>query len=319
MSDPLVSIVIPIYNVEKYLNECIDSVVAQTYINLEIIVINDGSSDDSLQILHSYGSNYENIKVLTQKNQGQSVARNMGISHATGKYIYFLDADDYIHIKTIEKLVEKMERNDLDLIRFSARTFSDDNLHEYNMRSYNFSSYFDKSKVYNNEEFSQINLEAFTASPVLYMTKKEILIQSNLKFKPTIIHEDEIFTLELFLNVDRVMYDPFPYYNRRYRKGSTMTTNTKEHNLKSFESRVIVVEDLLKALKRYNNSSKRELIKARLKANTRSIKWNKSISLKSKRIAFKKIHDWNAIIFYIYYAFSFIKRIVRYINHKINI
>lgn len=125
MSYPLVSVIIPVYNVENYLKECLDSVLNQTYKNIEVIVINDGSTDKSLHILEDYSSKFNNIKIIDQENSGQSVARNKGLENAKGKYIYFLDSDDYILPDTLKKLIKKLEMNNLDIIRFAARPFSE--------------------------------------------------------------------------------------------------------------------------------------------------------------------------------------------------
>lgn len=99
---PKVSIIVPIYNAEKYLPKCLDSIITQSINNIEIICINDGSTDDSLDILKKYATKDARIKLINQINSGQSVARNKGLDIATGDYIYFVDADDYIHPQTLE-------------------------------------------------------------------------------------------------------------------------------------------------------------------------------------------------------------------------
>jgi glycosyltransferase involved in cell wall biosynthesis len=103
-TESLISVVVPVYMVEKYLSRCIDSILGQTYNNFEIILINDGSRDDSPKICNKYASIYENISVIHQKNAGLSAARNSGINAAKGKYITFIDSDDYIHEKLLEIL-----------------------------------------------------------------------------------------------------------------------------------------------------------------------------------------------------------------------
>lgn len=101
---PLVTIIIPVYNTEKYLKKCLNSVVNQTYKNLEIIVINDASSDNSLAILENYAKKYKNIKLVNNPvNLGVSISRNIGLDCANGDYIYFLDSDDFIRNDAIEK------------------------------------------------------------------------------------------------------------------------------------------------------------------------------------------------------------------------
>src|SRR5690625_1653273 len=118
MNNTLISVIIPVYNVENYLVECMKSVVNQTYENIEIIAIDDGSTDNSLKILEDFALRNDNLTIVSQENSGQSVARNKGIKKAQGKYIYFLDSDDYILPQTFEQLINTLEENKLDLIRF---------------------------------------------------------------------------------------------------------------------------------------------------------------------------------------------------------
>jgi len=119
MSDALVSIIIPIYNVEKYLRESLERVVNQTYKNLEIILLNDGSTDSSLDICNDYKAQDNRIKVIDKVNTGQGDTRNKGIEMATGKYIYFADSDDLIDYKLIETAVAGIEEKESDIYIFN--------------------------------------------------------------------------------------------------------------------------------------------------------------------------------------------------------
>lgn len=111
-SNPLVSIIIPVYNTEKYLKDCLDSVLSQTYQNLEIILIDDGSTDNSSQILKQYAKKDSRIKIITQKNQGQSTARNYGLKEASGEYVSFIDSDDAIEKDFVSSLLSPYLKND---------------------------------------------------------------------------------------------------------------------------------------------------------------------------------------------------------------
>src|SRR5690606_15460378 len=104
MKKPLISVVIPVYNVESYLENCINSIVQQTYSNLEIILVNDGSTDNSTKICETAASKDSRIVLINQKNQGVSSARNNGLSIARGEWIYFIDADDFLNLDTFELL-----------------------------------------------------------------------------------------------------------------------------------------------------------------------------------------------------------------------
>ena len=122
---PVVSIIIPVYNVESYLAECLDSACNQTLKNIEIICINDGSTDNSLNILQEYEKRDNRISIISQDNRGASRARNIGIQHAKGKYIYFLDSDDYLAHDALEMLVNTMETGNLELLLFNANVFGE--------------------------------------------------------------------------------------------------------------------------------------------------------------------------------------------------
>ena len=112
---PLVSIIVPIYNVEKYLAKCLDSLVTQSYPNVEILAVNDGSLDGSASIAETYQKSYPSIRLLNKQNGGLSDARNYGIKHARGLLLMFIDSDDYINPTMVEKLVNALETHHADI------------------------------------------------------------------------------------------------------------------------------------------------------------------------------------------------------------
>ena len=118
-----VSVIIPVYNVEKYLEECLDSVVNQTLKEIEIICINDGSIDNSVKILEKYRDKYSNIKVINQKNLGVGRARNVGVKLAKGEYIFFLDSDDYIEVDALEKCYIEAKQHRLDVVLIDSKSY----------------------------------------------------------------------------------------------------------------------------------------------------------------------------------------------------
>ena len=125
-----ISIIVPVYNAEKYLVKCLDSLVNQTKKNIEIILVNDGSKDKSIDILNEYKEKYPDmITIISQENQGQSAARNSGIENATGKYIAFVDSDDYVSKNMFEKLYEKAIEKDYDIVASNVNcVYPDKNL-----------------------------------------------------------------------------------------------------------------------------------------------------------------------------------------------
>lgn len=120
---PKVSVIIPVYNTEKYLKECLDSVICQTLTDIEIICVNDGSTDSSLEILKEYASKDERIKVLEQKNKGAGAARNLGLKYAKGEYLAFLDSDDFYNPDFLEKMYNKANKTLADLVICSVNSY----------------------------------------------------------------------------------------------------------------------------------------------------------------------------------------------------
>ena len=230
----LVSVVIPVYNSEIYISDCIDSVLAQTYPHFEIIAIDDGSSDNSLDILKSY-QKHQNFKLLQIENSGQSVARNLGIEHAKGKYLIFVDSDDCWKDNTLAVTVSLAENKQLDMVLFDGETFIDDKINDEQTRE-SLSAYLAKGfkpdtyvrnapeVVFSGGDFlaHQMDKSKVIASPVLYLFKLEKF--KNISFVPDIIHEDNAFTMELLVDNGRVMATPTTLYRRRLRKNSIMSS-----------------------------------------------------------------------------------------------
>jgi glycosyltransferase involved in cell wall biosynthesis len=132
MESSLVTIAVAVYNTEKYLKDCMDSVVNQTYQNLEIICVNDCSTDKSLEILEEYAAKDTRIKIITnEKNSGLGVTRNVGIDAAHGEYILFIDSDDWLDLTACEKLIPKAKENDSDIVFYSAYEVSEDKKKEW--------------------------------------------------------------------------------------------------------------------------------------------------------------------------------------------
>ena len=121
---PKISVIIPVYNTEKYIKECLDSVICQTLSDIEIICIDDGSIDNSLQILSEYEKKDERIRVLKQKNRGAGSARNLGLKFAKGEYIAFLDSDDFFNFNFLEKMYNKAQKHDSDIVICSANSYN---------------------------------------------------------------------------------------------------------------------------------------------------------------------------------------------------
>ncbi|GAA0483959.1 glycosyltransferase [Alkalibacterium sp. m-11] len=242
MNQPLVSIIVPAYNVERYIEECIDSLLNQSYKNIEIIVLDDASTDATRYLMRQYESHIQIIENDT--NQGQGARRNQGIKLAKGEYIYFVDSDDWIEPNAIERLVKQAEAEKLDLVRFNGAAFYEGGSAPKEEGNYDFSHVLKDKAVYTGEELLEKNRKSYSASPCLYLVKKEVIDQHNLFFLEGVLHEDEYFTTRLFVSVESMSYLNEALYHRRYRLASTMTENTDTHKLKSFDSYLKVFKAL---------------------------------------------------------------------------
>ena len=123
MKDIKVSVVMPVYNVQEYLSQCLDSIINQTYKNIEVICINDGSTDNSIYVLKEYAKLDDRIKIFSQENQGQGISRNKGIKYAKGEYILFVDPDDWIEITAIEKIIMAFKKTNAKVLQFDFLTY----------------------------------------------------------------------------------------------------------------------------------------------------------------------------------------------------
>lgn len=242
MTKPLVSIIVPTYNVERYVEECIDSLLAQTYPHTEIIVMDDASTDATVYLLKQYTE--EIILIENEKNAGQGARRNQGLEIANGKYVYFMDADDWLEKEALEECVKLAEATQAELVRFNGLAFYEGDQSLVKENNYDFSKTIENGKLYTGEEALQKNRKAFTPSPCLYLVNKDLIDQNNLSFIEGVLHEDEYFTTVLFANTQRMAYLNRTFFHRRYRTASTMTAHTKQHKLKSFNSYIKVFEAL---------------------------------------------------------------------------
>ena len=220
----LVSIIIPIYNVEPFLKECINSVVSQTYTNLEILLIDDGSTDNSSAICDFYAKNDSRIHVVHKKNGGLSDARNTGMSICSGKYVYFLDSDDYISNDAIEKLLDYAESKDLDIVLFDAYVIDDNGKPRF---TEHYTRKKQDEKIYDGKTlFSKLekNREFIPCIPMMFFSKRVI----DKRFKD-ILHEDELYAIRLYYSCKKVAYIKGTFYYRRIRSDSIMTTSSPKH------------------------------------------------------------------------------------------
>ena len=229
-----VSIIIPVYNVEAYLEECLDSVVNQTFQDMEIILVDDGSTDRSPEILKTFAEKDDRIKIITQSNSGISATRNRGFRAASGEYILFMDSDDMIIFPdSIETLYNKACETGSDLVMGNALWCYPDGQQIV---------FFDRNEELNSlvgisgEECYIKLMEADVLPPLvyLYFIKRELLIQNKVSFKEGIVHEDELWSMKALLCATRVTVIDFNYYYYRQREGSFMHCDNKKSRIKSY-------------------------------------------------------------------------------------
>ena len=208
----LISIIIPVYNAEKYIERVLLSLINQTYKNIEILCINDGSLDNSLNILENYASKYNIIKIINQKNQKQARARNNGIKTSKGEYIAFVDSDDYIENTFIEKCYYEAIKNDADIVATNVKDFIDDNFLSYSYVSYWTSYNSKKILVTPDEKFGII----YSCAIWNKIYKKSFLIENNIFFCEDLFLEDTTFNhiTSILANKICVLYDVYYFYNR---------------------------------------------------------------------------------------------------------
>ena len=189
-----ISIIIPVYNAEKYLEKCLDSVINQTYKNIEIICVNDGSKDNSLKILEEYAKKDERIKIITQENKGVSVARNTGIKAVSGEYIMFVDSDDKIELNACELSLNKILENNSDICCFGVREIRNGKEFVRFWEQEIFEEYFDKELDINAKRNFLVNVcgKLFRGD---FIKRNKIFFIENVK-----TGEDSIFNLCCLFN-----------------------------------------------------------------------------------------------------------------------
>lgn len=239
---PKVSVIIPVYNTEAYVEEAVRSIMNQTLRDIEIIIIDDGSTDNSLSVIKKLALEDDRIKFYLQTNQGLSNTRNYGIKIASGEYIHFMDSDDVLASEAFEICYQTCIEKNFDFVFFDADSFTENN--DISLRfDYHRAYLFEERMVYSGKEMldKMLDKNIYRASACLNFIKRNFIERYKLNFYPDIIHEDELFTPELYLYAERVSCIHKTYYYRRLRKESTMT---KEFVYKNIEGYLIVIKQL---------------------------------------------------------------------------
>lgn len=225
--DPKVSVIIPIYNTEDYIAQTLDSVLNQTLREVEVVCVNDGSTDRTMDILTQYAQRDSRITLISQVNQGQSAARNAALRHAKGEYVVFLDSDDMLDLNGTQLLYQRASRDQLDVLYYDGTSvYETEELkknHPYYLTAYEYDA--QVPQVLTGQALFQMMKadKKYRVSPCLGLYRLSFLKEHQVTFKEGIVHEDNLFSLVTILSAQRVSHVTDQILIRRVREGSTMT------------------------------------------------------------------------------------------------
>lgn len=240
-----VSIILPIYNVDQYLEETFDSLIHQTLHEIEIIAVNDGSTDQSEAIIKKYMQKDSRISYYYQNNQGQSVARNLALQHATGKYIYMMDSDDILEDpNALQICFEYAEKHKADFIFFDGDIIKEEKAGHL-FWNYKRTQLFEEDKQYDGNDLLNLMLDKRKHNCVVWLLliNHDYLRRIGLSFYPGIIHEDELFTTKLTLQSKNIFCLKRSFVKHRVRSASTMGKRYSKRNINCY---LTVIDELFK-------------------------------------------------------------------------
>lgn len=223
-----VSVVIPVYNVEDFLGECLDSICNQTLKDIEIICVNDGSQDRSLEILNEYAARDERMTVIDQENGGHAVATNRGMRLATGKYIFFMDSDDILELTALEDTYKVAEERDVDFVIFQAINYYMDTgeLVEAENYSMNELADFVGDSVFNYEDIKDYVFN-ITVTPWSKLYNREFVMKNNIIYPEGLVFDDNVFFYDTLFAADRITFLRKHLFKRRWYSSSSTTSGAK--------------------------------------------------------------------------------------------
>ena len=233
-----VSVIIPVYNVEQWLPACLDSVLAQTLADIEVICVNDCSPDGCAALLDAYAERDSRVRIITlDENSGQGIARNVGFEASFGRYAYFLDSDDMVAPQALAELVARADADRLDGIFFDSKVVYDSPELAKRYQSYPavHAGTYDDGVMGGLELFESFMAQRdWTCYVQRQLWRSEYLREQGIVFPTWSSHEDEAFAFEALVAASRVAFVPEPYFLRRYRVGSVMTTKPTLKNFASY-------------------------------------------------------------------------------------
>lgn len=258
MNNEMVTIIIPMYNAEKYIEECIQSIVNQTYENIEILIIDDASTDNSLNIAKTYENKDERITVISLKeNKGAVNSRKEGTRGANGNYVMFIDADDWIDGDAIEKCMEMIKKYSCDIVRFGiVKEIISRN------KKINFTIPYKKEKYIEKKDFKEelypIMLETYSCNSMCAQLIRKNLLNDNIMDSKFIMGEDLYCNIKLFDIINSIVFIPEYLYHYRLNEKSITTTKTKECVEKKLYDVMNVYTEFFLCLEKWNMEEKYE-------------------------------------------------------------
>lgn len=251
----LVSVIIPVYNTEKYLESCIESILHQTYQNLEIILVDDGSTDQSPAICDRFAEKDSRIKVIHKENEGLGYTRNCGLKHAVGEYVSFLDSDDILDEDTYEYCIREMEKYQADACFFGRKTFTESGEYTVNSNIPEKLVYRGKEVV---EEFSkhyigwlqhEQTMPYIKESSCCALYRRDIIEKNSLQFpsERECLSEDAFFNMDVCRNAACIIVIPKDFYNYRYNPNSL----TKKYDKERFKRIIGYYHKLLEYIEQF--------------------------------------------------------------------
>ena len=224
ISEPLVSVIIPVYNVEAYLRRLLDSIVGQTYRNLEIFCVDDGSTDSSLSILEEYAEKDARIRIFMQDRKGAGAARNLGLREVKGEYVYFADADDWCDVTLIEKAVSRAEESQADIVCFGF-VYVEESGKQKRDNGYAAEWLSEDTKLFNYKDCPDRILNVLCPTPWSKLILREFLLRYSARFDETLTVNDMAFSAVAAAHAERiVILDACLYY---YRVGHIGTISSR--------------------------------------------------------------------------------------------
>lgn len=289
---PKVSVIIPVFNTAAYLPQALDSICNQTLRELQIILVDDGSTDESPSIMRTYARRDTRIQIITQPNQGQGAARNRGIEVAHGEFIYFMDSDDVLESTCLEECYTISHNKHLDYVTFDATILSNQAQNDFHF-NYERKNLIDASRLWDSKALLAHTLTnlCFSSSVCLMFIQRRLIVENQIEFPEGIIHEDNAFVLHLMLCATLSMYLPHAYFQRRVRDNSTMTTKFGLKNVIGYVKVAECAYQLLKAHPEWGS-----LIHHFLKNTFNSVIWQcHKLRMSEKFTAFKLLFGHSLI------------------------